>query len=84
MDGLTVGMGTEGANVIVSILLLAPIAAVAFPLLYRMGNIYSSSEKENTPPVWQRVFMATFGTIIVLGIVYYLFTVIGFALFYRF
>ena len=83
LDDLTIGKDTESVNVIMSILLLAPIATVTFPLLYKMGNIYSLSEKETTSSVWQRVFMATFGTILVLGIIYYLFTVIGFALFYK-
>jgi RsiW-degrading membrane proteinase PrsW (M82 family) len=84
LDGLTIGKDTESVSVIVFTLLLVPIAAVIFPLLYRMGNIYSLNEKRDASPVWQRVFMATFGTIIALGIVYYLFIVIGFVLFYRF
>lgn len=75
---------TDVNNLITSIILLVPIAIVIFPMMYRLGDFYSISEKRKHISTLSRNMLSIFGTIILLGVILYLFTIISFALFYRF
>jgi heme/copper-type cytochrome/quinol oxidase subunit 2 len=74
----------ESGNLIVAVILLVPIAIVVFPAMYQIGDIYRTSEKKSSTPTWKRNMIGIAGTGMLLGIVLYLFTIITFALFYRF
>jgi len=84
LDGLLRQLDTDSSNLIVAIILLVPIAAVIFPVMYQMDDIYNISEKRIVTPVWKRYVVSLVGTGVLLGILFYLFTITTFALFYRF
>lgn len=84
LRNLPVQSNTDIGNLFVAIILLAPIAIVTFPVIYQMGDIYNISEKRNVTPVWIRCVISLVETGILLGILLFLFTVITFALFFRF
>jgi len=52
--------------------------------MYQVDNIYSTSPKKSFTPKWQRIVFGIVGTSVFLGLVWYLFTIITFALFYKF
>jgi hypothetical protein len=74
----------DSSNLIVAIILLAPIAIVVSPVMYRISDIYSISEKRSITPLWKRNLIGIVGTSALLGMLFYLFMIITFALFYRF
>lgn len=84
LHGLLNQSNTDLNNFIVAIILLVPIAIVVFPVMYRIGDIYNVSEKKSVTPKWKRYIIGVAGTGLLLGILFYLFTMITFALFYRF
>ena len=84
LDGLLGQSDINTSNLVVAIILLAPIAAVIFPVMYRIDDIYSISEKRTVTPAWKRYATSLIGTAVLLGILFYLFTIITFSLFYRF
>jgi|GEM_PF-6824175 len=84
LRGLLKGSNTESNNLIVTIILLAPIAVVIFPVIYGMTDIYDISGKDAVIPAWKRGMFGVVGTAILLGVLFYLFTIITFALFYKF
>lgn len=74
----------KDSNLIIVIILLAPIAIVVFPLMYRLDDIYGISEKKVPVPVWKRSVIGAIGTSAILGIILYLFMITTFSLFYSF
>lgn len=84
LHSLSEQAATETSNFIIAVILLAPIAVVIFPATYQMDNIYSTSPKKSPTPTWQRIVFGIVGTSVFLGMLWYLFTIITFALFYKF
>ncbi|HSW91977.1 MAG TPA: hypothetical protein VLG09_05000 [Candidatus Saccharimonadales bacterium] len=84
LSGLLGQSNAESGNLIVAVILLGPIAIVVFPAMYQIGDIYSTSEKKSLTPTWKRNVLSVAGTGVLLGMLFYLFTIITFALFYRF
>lgn len=83
-SGLLEQSNAESSNFIIAVILLAPIAVVVFPVMYQIGDIYSTSEKKSLAPTWKRNVLSVVGTGVLLGMLFYLFTIVTFALFYRF
>lgn len=81
---LTEQLNTDISNLVVAIILLVPIATAVFPVIYQMGDIYNINEKRSVTPVWKHYAISLVGTGILLSMLFYLFTIITFALFYRF
>jgi len=77
-------LSADNLNLAIDIILLVPVAIATFPLAYRMNDIYSISEKRTVTPVWKHYVIGLVGTGILLGMLFYLFTIITFSLFYRF
>lgn len=84
LQGLLDQSNTDVNNFIVAIILLVPITIVVFPVMSRIGDVYNVSEKKSITPKWKRYVIGLVGTSILLGIIFYLFTIITFTLFYRF
>lgn len=84
LQGLLDQSNTDLNNFIVAIILLVPVAIVVFPVMYRIADAYGMSAKKSATPKWKRYIIGVVGTGILLGILFYLFTIITFALFYRF
>jgi preprotein translocase subunit SecY len=84
LRGMLGQSNAESGNLIIAVILLAPIAVVVFPAMYKIGDIYSTSEKKSSTSTWKRNVLSVVGTGMLLGMLFYLFTIITFALFYRF
>lgn len=68
------------SSFIIAIILLAPIAVAIFPVMYQIDNIYSTNPKKSPTPKWQHTALGVVGTSVFLGILWYLFMIITFAL----
>ncbi|HSW78002.1 MAG TPA: hypothetical protein VLG36_04345 [Candidatus Chromulinivoraceae bacterium] len=84
LGGMLQRWSVNNSYPIIAIILLAPITMVIFPVMYRIGDTFSISGKRSTTPVWKRYMVSLAGTVILLGMLLYLFTIVTFALFYRF
>jgi hypothetical protein len=75
---------TDSADLIVILALLGPIAIVIFPIIYQNIDVYNISERATVSSAWKSYVFSVIGTGIILGILLYLFMIIGLTLFYRF
>jgi hypothetical protein len=73
---------TDNSNLIINVILLAPIAIIVFPLAYRLDDTYSIGEKRVSISTWKCSTLGIVVTGIILVSVYYLFMIISVAFFY--
>ena|SRR3977135_1725349 len=79
---LTARLDSSNSNLLINSTLLVPIALIVFPVAYQMDSVYGINRKKGATPTWKHIAFGVAGTSILLGIAWYLFIAISFALTY--
>jgi len=83
LDSWLMQQDSNTSNMVLNVILLLPPAVVILPMLYRMDDLFGVSKgKGRTLAPWQRAVLSVLGTAALLGLLWYLFIIISFALGY--
>jgi hypothetical protein len=83
LDSWLMQQDSDTSNTVLNIILLLPPAVVILPMLYRMDDLFGASKgKDRKLASWQRAVLSILGTAALLGLLWYLFIIISFALGY--